>query len=225
MIDTIIVPQGAEYRAVKAGLNKQAKTRPLVIDIPIGAKNIEQTLALKDFWRAKPQRVLMMGLCGSLSPEYSVGDAVLYQNCCIQPQKCQATDRTLNLLIARKTCFQKTKLPMVSGLTSERIITTVKEKQQLAKSFTASVVDMESYNYLRLLQKQKIAVSILRIVSDDIRHDIPNLERAINEEGKIKPSIVSAQMIKKPLASLIFIRGSLKSLKQLKQITVKIFGC
>ena len=224
MIDTIIVPQGAEYRAVKAGLNKLSATRPLVIDIPIGGKNIEQTLASKNFWQPKPQQVLMMGLCGSLSPKFSVGEAILYQNCCIQPQKYQASDRDLNLWLERKISSRKTKLPVVSGLTSDRIVTTTEEKRQFAKRFTASVVDMESYYYLKLLQEQNVAVSILRIVSDDVRYDLPNLERAISKEGKIKPWIMFAQAIEKPLASLIFIRGSLKGLQQLKQITTKIFS-
>ena len=45
MIDTIVVPQGAEYQAVCRGL-RLADADPIqVITIPMGTKNIEQILA------------------------------------------------------------------------------------------------------------------------------------------------------------------------------------
>ena len=82
MIDVIIVPQGAESQAVKKGLKNLKIQAPLIIAIPMGVKQIEETLLKQKFWQARPKNVLMMGLCGSLSPQHSVGDAVLYQDCC-----------------------------------------------------------------------------------------------------------------------------------------------
>ena len=226
MSDLIIVPQGAEERAVKKGLEKLEIKQPLVISIPIGAKQIEETLKAQKFWQVRPKKVLMMGLCGSLSPQYSVGDAVLYQNS-YSKEKAETilTDNQLNQLITTKINNQKLNytISLVSSFTSDRVISTIKEKQQLAREYQASVVDMESFTYLQFLQQQKIAVSILRIVSDDLKYNIPNLEQTISDRGRIKPLAMTVAMLEQPIASLRFIKNSLQGLKKLQQITSDIF--
>ena len=226
MIDVIIVPQGAEYQAVKKALNKLEIQQPLIISIPIGVKQIGENLTKQKFWQAEPKRVLMMGLCGSLSSQYSVGDAVLYQDSYSkQKQENIATDRDLNQFISTRLNYKKSKssISLVSGVTSDRVITTIREKQQLARKYNASVVDMESFAYLKLLQGNNIAISIVRIVSDDLQYNIPNLEQAISDRGKIKPLAMTNAMFKQPIASLRFIRGSLQGLQKLQQITSDIF--
>ena len=79
-IDTIVVPQGSEYQAVRRGL-LQAKADTLVIAIPLGSKNTIQVLTDYSQQIANSQRVLIVGLCGSLCKSYTVGDAVLIQSC------------------------------------------------------------------------------------------------------------------------------------------------
>ena len=48
-IDTIVVPQGAEYQAVCRGLKKARVNTVRVIPIPIGTKNVLQTLVNRSF--------------------------------------------------------------------------------------------------------------------------------------------------------------------------------
>ncbi len=237
MIDTIIVPQGAEYRAVKQGLNKLKRKQPLIVSIPIGTNRIVETLNTQKFWQSQPKKVLMMGLCGSLSSQYHVGDFVLYQNCSSLDRENVATEPKLNQLIMQKL----DRVSLVSGLMSDRIITSITEKQQLALNFSASVVDMESFAYLKLLQQKAIspkarrdadseagacaiAVSILRVVSDDVENNIPNLEQTIDESGNIKTGAMTKAMLKQPILSLKFIRNSLHSLQKLQQITTDLFA-
>ena len=223
MIDIIIVPQGAEYQSVKKGLQTLKTQQPLIISIPIGTKQIEKTLSDREFWQTKPKRVLMMGLCGSLSSQYSVGDTVLYHNCYSQKtSENLVADSQLNRIINQK--INKIANDSVSGITSYRIITSVKEKQQLAEKFTAKVVDMESFAYLKLLQEKAIAVSILRVISDDLQSNLPNLEQTIDKEGNIRPIMMTQKMLKEPIKSLKFIKNSLKGLKQMQQITNKLFS-
>ncbi|MGL6342830.1 MAG: hypothetical protein ACRC80_27285, partial [Waterburya sp.] len=112
-IDTIVVPQGAEYQAVCRGL-KQARRQkedlyqveqvknPEVVSIPIGMNNVQQVLADRVFKVTKPQTVLIMGLCGSLVPQYSVGDAVLYQSCWNLDHEYLNLDISLNTIIQQK---------------------------------------------------------------------------------------------------------------------------
>lgn len=218
MIDTIIVPQGAEYRAVKQGLNKLKIQQPSIVSIPIGTKQITETLEEQNFWQSPPSQVLMMGLCGSLSSLYAIGDVVLYQNCFNLNREKILIEPKLNRLI----CQKLNNVSLVSGLTSERIIATITEKQQLAQ-FVAGVVDMESFAYLQFLQQEAIATSILRVVSDDLKHDLPNLESTIDESGNIKAVAMTKAMLKQPIISLKFIRNSLQSLQQLQQVTTNLF--
>ena len=226
MIDVIIVPQGAEYQAVKKGLKNLKIQPPLIMAIPIGVQQIEETLEKQKFWQARLKNVLMMGLCGSLSSQHSVGDAVLYQDC-YSNQKSEniATDGELNQFIGTKLDRKKAKssISLVSGFTSDRVISTIREKQQLADTYTATVVDMESFAYLQLLQQKNIAVSIIRIVSDDLQQDLPNLEGTIGDRGQIKPLAMTTAMLQQPIASLRLIRSSLQGLQKLEQITTDIF--
>lgn len=226
MIDLIIVPQGAEYKAVKQGLKKLKNARPLIIQIPMGVNQIAETLTRKQFWQTQPKRVLMMGLCGSLSSQYSVGNAVLYRDCYDRVTKENLfTDRQLNQVISQKIEQTKTNksLFFVSGITSDRIITTIPEKQKLAQNFTASVVDMESFAYLNLLQQKEVAVSIIRVISDDLKYNLPDLENTIGDRGNIKPLVMTKKMLKQPTASFRFIRSSLQGLQKLQEITTNIF--
>lgn len=226
MIDAIIVPQGAEYKAVKKGLSSIKVKQPLIITIPIGTRNISAALTNHNFWRFKPKQVLMMGLCGSLSTQYSVGDAVIYQDCYSATKATKILiDKRLNQLIIQKfnNYINQNKVSFVSSITCDRVVSTAKEKQQLARQFNVDVVDMESFDYINLLQQKKIAVSVIRIVSDDIKSDLPNLDRAIDESGKIKPLAMTKAMIEKPLASAKFIRGSIQGLQKLQQLTTKLF--
>ena len=227
MIDAIIVPQGAEYQAVKKGLNKVSIQSPLLISIPIGIKQIATALSKENFWRFQPKTVLMIGLCGSLSSRYSVGDTVLYQACYSQQTGTKiATDRKLNQLITKQLMlsYSQEQISLAVGITSDRVITKIAEKRQLARDFEVDIVDMESFAYLELLQQQKVAVSVLRIVSDDLNHSLPNLETAISESGNLKPLAIAKAIIKQPLASAHLVNGSLKGLQKLQQVTSNLFG-
>src|SRR4028118_198943 len=84
-IHVILVPQGVEYQAICRGVSCITAPKPLVVPIPIGVEPLTKYL---ETWQQAggllnyPQpQVLLMGLCGSLSPKYAVGDMVIYQNC------------------------------------------------------------------------------------------------------------------------------------------------
>jgi nucleoside phosphorylase len=206
-IDTILVPQGAEYQAVCRGLT-DSDTEIDIVSLPIGVDRLEEYLNGPDLG----QNILILGLCGSLSPEYAVGDVVIYRGCYSLNGDFLATDNRLSDTIAKQ-------LPQVSpvmGLTSDRPICRAKEKLALAQKYPTQVVDMEGYGCLQLLQPG-VAVAIVRVVSDDCLHDIPNLERAI-VHGKLNSKQLAIAMLGQPLAAIRLIRGSLTGLKTLQKI-------
>lgn len=218
-IDTIVVPQGAEYQAVRRGLKQTNVQNVNVISIPIGMHNVSQYLAQKYLQTIPPQQVLLMGLCGSLSPLYSVGDIVLYQKCWDLNRSTVKTNPELTQMIQRKLSVD-----LVTGLTSDRLICQAAEKLQLSQTYPVSVVDMEGYVYIQELQRQAISVAMLRVVSDDLLGDIPDLNSAIDPKGNLQTIPMAIAFLQQPLAAIRLIRGSLTGLKSLQKITTQVFS-
>lgn len=170
-IQIILVPQGAEYQAVCRGFSRINSPKPLVLPIPIGCKALTkhlEKLQQAGHFKNSPQNVLLMGLCGSLLPQYNVGDVVVYRECVNEVNSAQYCDRELTTLLQKKL---KKKASLVKGLTSDRIIYTASEKQHLGQLYNADVVDMEGFAALEVFKKAGIAIAMVRVISDDIHHN------------------------------------------------------
>ncbi|MEH1854037.1 MAG: phosphorylase [Nostoc sp.] len=228
-INTILVPQGAEYKAVCRGLSGVTGSIPTVVAIPVGMKPLLKYLQQGQFLASK-SRVLIMGLCGSLSDRYTVGDIVLYQDCVYQGKQ-QECDRTLTAqlhsALSRDAINRvSTNSPpnLVKALTSDRVIWFAAEKRRLGKTLTADVVDMEGFTALEFFNTAGVSVAILRVVSDDCQYNIPDLTSAINSNGSLNPFPLAIAMLRQPLAAIRLIRGSLTALKVLEEVTNLLFS-
>lgn len=213
-IQTILVPQGAEYKAVCRGLKPINSPKPLVLPIPIGCKSL--TKHLEKLSLNLQQNILLMGLCGSLSPQYAIGDIVVYQECVDERNSSQFCNSKLTELLYEKL---NDKAYLVRGLTSDRIIYSASEKQHLGQLYNTEVVDMEGFAALEVFKK----VGIVRVISDDIHHNLPNLDSAISPDGALLPLPLAIGMIRQPIAATRLIRGSLRGLRVLKKVTNQLF--
>ncbi|BBA78723.1 Phosphorylase superfamily [cyanobacterium endosymbiont of Rhopalodia gibberula] len=226
-IDTILVPRGAEYKVVCEGFRevKQFCSKIKIIQIPVGLlpfkHYLKQWQQIHEFINHPPKGILLMGLCGSLSPNYQVGDKIIYQKCClisnnILPPPWQTCDVNLNKLIYHY--FNK-RIIQGKAVTSDHIITSAEEKWQLGRSYQADVVDMEGIPLLEFCNYLKIPVAMIRVISDNCEQDLPNLTPALEENGSLNPWRLTFQMSKNPLSSIHLIRSSLKGLKTLKKVS------
>ncbi|MGG6241229.1 hypothetical protein ACQ4N7_21610 [Nodosilinea sp. AN01ver1] len=216
-IQVILVPAGAEYQAVMRGINAVPKP-PLAIPIPAGPAAFR---AFLESWaersRVADQEILLMGLGGSLSPQHQIGDAILLESVWdVAGENRFRCDRALTDSLA-----QRLKLPMGTGVMCDRVITTVAEKRRLGDRYQADVVDMESAVLLEAMPQAKVA--ILRVISDDCSRDLPDISRAIGSDGSLRANILARSFLKRPIAALNFISGSLQGLKTLEQITLMLF--
>lgn len=218
-INTILVPQGAEYKAVCRGLSGITACIPKVVAIPVGMKPLLKYLQQGQFLTPK-SRVLVMGICGSLSDRYTVGDIVLYQDCVYQ-RKQQECDRTFTTQLHSRI---SEKASLVNSLTSDRVIWSASEKHRLGETLAADVVDMEGFTVLEFFNAAGVAVAMLRVVSDDCQHNIPDLTPAINSDGSLNPLPLAIAMLRQPFAATRLIRGSLTALKVLEQVTNLLFS-
>ncbi|MEL6929442.1 MAG: phosphorylase [Cyanobacteria bacterium J06600_6] len=217
-INTIVVPQGAEYQAVCRGLRKAKVNDVEVIAIPIGARFADRILLDHGDQLNSLSPVLIIGLCGALG-SYSIGDAVLVTDCKDREQNQVNLNQELTVQIQQKLAIET-----VTALTSDRLITQASTKMALAQKYQASIVEMEGYCYVNKLQQQEVSVAMLRVVSDDAHGDIPDLNQAIDESGNLQTLPMAIALLRQPFAAVRLIKGSLTGLKALEQITRKLFA-
>lgn len=228
-INAILVPQGAEYKSVCRGLSRVKVPTPQVFPIPVGPKPLTRYL---ETWQQaghlhnSPQpKILLMGLCGSLTTRYSVGDVVVYTDCIcksgISSQLSRNCDSELTNLLREKL---NKKAFSVKALSSDRIIFSATEKLQLGQSYNAEVVDMEGFAALEVLSQAGVAVAMVRAISDDTHHNMPDLSGAISPQGALQPLPLAIGMLRQPIAASRLIRGSLRGLKVLQEVTTSLFA-
>ncbi len=221
--DLILVPQGSEYQAIDRGLKKSnCYRKPKLLAIPMGVDPVSSFLAKRD-WQ-KQQNILVMGLCGSLSWQHQVGEVVLYRDCFFplgaSPQH-QYTDRELTTDLNNRL---QDKTSLVTSLTSDRLIWSAAEKLDLGQKYQADGVDMEGFILLERLSKDNHKIAMLRVVSDNAKHNIPDLNSAIASSGKLQSIPMAIAMLRQPLATGRLISGAMKGLKILQQITTELFS-
>jgi hypothetical protein len=229
-IQAILVPQGAEYQAVCRGLSRVNSPKPLVLSIPIGyqplTKHLERLQEAGHFPKDSPPKILLMGLCGSLSPHYAIGDVVAYQGCVYQPHGSEPAlqrecDRKLTTLLQDKL---KDRASVVNGLTSDRIIHSATEKHRLGQIYNTEVVDMEGFAALEVLSQAGVAVAMVRVISDDAHHNLPNLTSALSPDGSLLPLPLSVGMMRQPIGAIRLIRGAIQGLRVLRSVTTLLFS-
>lgn len=209
-VDVIFVPQGAEYNAVCKGL-ANCKTPPEIIAIPMGINSVTNFLRNKQF---NDKRILLMGLAGSLSSQYKVGDVVIYENCSYIENKSQLMTKFCHAQLTQ-LWQKKLNINLVKGLTINHIVYSAKEKQELAENYHLDVVDMEGFACLN----HSHSVTIIRVISDNYNDDLPNLNLALNKEGQLDTFKMFLEFLRKPKEAINLIRNSLKALKILEKFT------
>ncbi|TVQ42540.1 MAG: phosphorylase [Gloeocapsa sp. DLM2.Bin57] len=208
-IEAILVTKGAEYAAVCHGLQK-TRAKVKVIPIPMGVSGLRNYLQTA---RLTQQRVLLLGLAGSLNPKYRLGNIVIYQSCCYQTPSGELLERECQQIPKRLSGS------LVKGLTCDRLVHTSLAKTELSLHTGADVVDMESW----LIRETFPEVAIVRVISDNYEQNLPDLNLALDSQGNLNPFSLALRMSQKPIASGRLIISSLKALKVLQTTTTALF--
>ena len=206
-IDAILVPQGAEFARVQ----RSCQSRIPVYAIPAGAAVAEYLPLLPlGSW----QRVLVMGLCGSVDARYGIGDVVLYRATISISGQCLECDRELLAGLAR---VFPDKDPVLA-LTSPQVVFRSADKQQYRQQLGAVMVDMEGHPVQSILAERGIAVGMIRVVSDDSHHDLPDLSDAFDDRAHLQSWSLVKAVAREPVAGFRLVRGSLQALRVLEQV-------
>lgn len=228
-IDAILVPQGSEHRSVCQGLSRAKVPQPTVLPIPVGpqpvTRYLERLQQAGHFLTYPQPRVLLMGLCGSLTSHYSVGDIVLYESCVYGSNA--ATSKKLRCdpeLTATLYHRLQERAILVKALTSDRLIYSAVEKRHLGQLYGADVVDMEGFAALDVLSQAGVAVAMIRVISDESHHNLPNLSSALSPDGSLQSLPLAVGLIRQPIAAARLIRGALRGLQVLQNVTKYLFA-
>lgn len=224
-IDTILVPQGVELQAVQKGLRHLEHFHPKVLAIPVGPVPLRHFLSQAVKTGTIVQSgVLLLGLCGSLTHRQQVGEVVIYDRCIDQTQVneklLQPCDPGLTQWASQRLGSSRS----VIALSSDRVIHQAREKQRLAQAYGAEVVDMEGAAALQVLAEAGIPVVMVRVVSDDCDHDLPDLSAAVDAAGQLQLLPLALQFLRRPIAATRLVRGSLQGLQVLEQVTAQLFA-
>jgi nucleoside phosphorylase len=208
----ILVPQGAEYQAVKRGL---AQSRIAIVAIPAGLKPVESFLT--QHWdnvsEKRVDQVIVLGLCGGLRPELAIGDAVIYASCQNFAQrfwKCETKRQCHTDIVSNAKS--------VKAISSDKVIATSQEKQLINQTSGCDVVDMEGAAILAFFAALHIPVTMLRVVSDDAAGDIPDLSAAIDADGKLQGRQLAIGLMREPRKGLRLVRGAIVGLRALAKL-------
>ncbi|MBD2326439.1 phosphorylase [Alkalinema sp. FACHB-956] len=231
-VPTILVPRGAEYQAVCRGLQSQgpldrspqtvSPDLPQVLAIPAGLSPVKRWL--EEFaanTSPLPSAILVMGVCGALRDrgnQDTIGSAVVYQSC-LDPTGQSWHCANLTQIGIASAIVNPLALPASTGITCDRVIHLAQEKQQLAQQLQADVVDMENTAILEFFSQHNIPVAIVRVISDDAHHDLPDLSQGFDENGQLRPITLALAMLRRPIAAVRLIRGSLTALKILERLS------
>jgi hypothetical protein len=227
LFKTIFVPKGAEFQAIQRSVQKHAASGISVIPIPMGPQAVhrffqnwlsEQTLS-----DPHPPDIVIMGLCGSLSPTLKVGDGVLYQTCLDAKSSVSVPewfcDRSL--LMSLQEHLQNS-VTLVTAITCDRMVHRVADKQFLAQQSGAQVVDMEGAAIFSALKDTGIQTATIRVVSDDLQHELPDLSQAITVNGDLRPMALAQALLREPLKGWNLVRGSTQGLRKLGAIAATL---
>lgn len=216
-IGVILVPAGAEYRAVQRAMDK-VQDGPRVMAIPAGPQGLRRFLQTwEDRHLLESDGVLLMGLGGSLSSELEVGDSrVVEQVFEAGSAQVYGCDRNLTAQLS-----ERLGVATGVGVSCDRVITTAVEKRQLCEHYGAHIVDMESATLLKELPHSKIV--IVRVISDSSHHDLPDISDAIKPDGSIKLFAMALSFFSHPVAALRLIRGALTGLQCVETTILTFF--
>ena len=153
-------------------------------------------------------------MCGSLDERFRPGDALLYTSIEDTDGIPLATDKDLTAAIQHAV---PNALTGIRALSVGHIVTRASEKRALAQRWGCHVCDMESLALLARLHRAGASVAILRVVSDGVDDNLPDLNAAVDAAGNLDGKALARASLLSPLAALRMTLGATTALRVLRR--------
>jgi hopanoid-associated phosphorylase len=137
--------------------------------------------------------LLSFGICGALSPELSIGTAIVGTEVVCQNERWHVDEAWSNALARACSAMEG----VVFG--SDSVLLTEAAKAALHRETGAAVADMESHIVARIASQRGLPFAVLRAVSDDAQHALPPAAAfGLNKEGRVDYSAVMLSLLDEP---------------------------
>jgi nucleoside phosphorylase len=192
-----------------------ARARSNVRVVETGIGPIAAAQAADDAMAAAPVGVVLVtGLCGLLSPTFSVGDALVYGEIARGGDGgALELSRDLGGALAAKIPYAQTG---IRALASERIVTSAREKIELGERTHADAVDMESLAIVERMQQRNVPIAVVRVASDASNDTLPELDRALDGAGGMDGLALALAMLRHPALGFRLAVNGTRALRALR---------
>jgi nucleoside phosphorylase len=173
----------------------------------------------------RPDAVVVVGMCGSLTSAINESEVIVYTDCLSSGDNSSRVGCTTSLF-EHITALLKSKniiCRSAAGISATRIATTKDEKLALAKS-GATVVDMESYEIVAAAIQARLPVAVIRVVSDSLERELPDLNVAIQENGEVNSLQLLRIFIGSPILTSKVFAASRRALRTLSSALEIVLG-
>jgi adenosylhomocysteine nucleosidase len=198
---TILVPRGAEAAAVR-----RARPAARIVELAAGSAAAD---ALPDSFAGD---AIVLGLCGALR-DLRAGDVAVYHSVGDGTQRI-----ALDAVLAAALTARVPGAVLSDAYTADHVVTSVRERAELATRYAAGVVDMEGAALAVALAARGVRFAMVRVVSDDATRDLPALGAAIRPDGTLDAVRVALAFIRRPRAAVAFVRDARRALRRLTTV-------
>jgi nucleoside phosphorylase len=174
--------------------------------------------------RSTAQNIILTGFAGSLSPDLNCPDVVIYEKCDYWDGTQLATVNpdarwTQRLLRGLKYSSLPNGTTWVGkGITLPQVVCQVAEKAALGQQYRANAVDMESYQVVQIAQEMGRAAAVIRVISDDLTMDLPNLNAGLDATGRPDNWRMAWIMAQQPRLAWKFLTNLNRATAQLQNV-------
>lgn len=180
----------------------RARVGSAKVDFVVTGMGIDNAFRVTKTLLAEPYQVcITSGFAGSLNEKHSVGHILVAEGAqLVGKHKTLQCGRNL-VYAARDHGAKQVKL----FLTSDHVVRTADEKRRLAPF--ADAVEMEGFGVLSAASERKLSAVAIRVISDDVRTDMPAVvDTAVDEMGRVKIAGVARYVARHPLQLPALIR-------------------
>ena len=137
--------------------------------------------------------IISLGFAGALAPELRIGDVVVCSTLYCGPgleqngQRLEplAPDARLLSLASQGLGDREARFCLGSGVTVLQLDSSHPRMQELHETFTAQIIDMESYCIARIASAHRIPFIAIRSISDTMQSSIQPFDRILAPDGKV----------------------------------------
>lgn len=207
-----------------------------ILQCGIGARGFAGWLA-NHLTENRYDALIVSGLAGALDPRLKTGDSIVYDHCldargAVEESTptdlpIQHSHRQAELIRTLLDALRESALNCVygSGITVSHVVVNAQDKLWMGQQHQAVAVDMESFDVMQIAAKCGVPAAVVRVISDEAEHDLPDFNAAAEPDGTINPRRMAAALLRRPVASARFLRNLkpvLAALRNVLEVVVRV---